>query len=355
VNRWLPLCACGALIAGSYAGQGASDPPAAATADGQHDFDFNLGTWRTHIERLQHPLAGSKVWVAMDGTVVVRKVWGGKAQIEEVEADGAGEHFESLTLFLYNPQAHQWSINFASSREGTLAQPAIGEFRAGRGEFVDQESYKGRAVLLRVVWSDVKEGSHRFEQAFSEDGGRTWETNFIATLTRVPDDTSTSAASLAEGPAGQHDFDWQIGDWAIHMQRLQHPFTGSTSWTELDGTVVVRRLWNGRANLAEISTGGPSGKLEFLSLRLFNPQSHQWSLNFASSDSGTLSTPMVGEFRNGRGEFYDQEPFKGRTIWVRFVFGDIASSSNRDEQAFSDDGGRSWEVNWINTSSRKRG
>jgi hypothetical protein len=123
----------------------------------------------------------------------------------------------------------------------------------------------------------------------------------------------------------------------------------------LDGTVVVRKVWNGRANLAEITADSPSGKLEFLSLRLFNPKSQQWSLNFASSNSGTLSTPMVGAFKNGRGEFYDQEPFDGRMIWVRFVFGDVTATSNRDEQAFSDDGGRTWEINWINTSTRAVG
>ncbi len=151
---------------------------------------------------------------------------------------------------------------------------------------------------------------------------------------------------------GQHDFDWQLGAWKIHMQRLQHPLTGSTAWTELDGTVVVRKVWDGRANLAEIVTDGPSGHLEFLSMRLYDPQSHQWSLNFASSNSGTLGVPMYGEFNNGRGEFYDQETFNGRMILVRFVFETLTADSTRDEQAFSADGGKTWEVNWINTQAR---
>ena len=136
------------------------------------------------------------------------------------------------------------------------------------------------------------------------------------------------------------------------MSRLQHPLTGSTTWTELDGTVVVRKVWDGRANLAEIKADGPSGHLEFLSLRLYNPQARQWSLNFASSNGGTLSVPMIGEFKNGRGEFYDQESFNGRTILVRFIFSDISATSGRDEQTFSDDGGKTWEVNWINTHTR---
>jgi hypothetical protein len=163
--------------------------PAAAESkqlrDGQHDFDFNLGIWKTHISRLQHPLTGSATWIDLDGTVVVRKVWEGRAQLEEVEADGPTGHFEDLGLFLYDPQAHQWSMSFANSKTGTLGvPPTVGEFKEGRGEFYDQEAFKGRAILARIIWSDISANSHRFEQSFSDDGGKTWEPNLIATLTR---------------------------------------------------------------------------------------------------------------------------------------------------------------------------
>jgi len=97
---------------------------------------------------------------------------------------------------------------------------------------------------------------------------------------------------------------------------------------------------------------GPSGHFEGLSLRLYNPQSHQWSLNFASSSSGALSTPTIGQFRDGRGEFYDQETLDGRAILVRFVISEITPKSCRFEQAFSADGGKTWEVNWIAVDTR---
>ena len=157
---------------------------ASKTRDGQHDFDFNIGTWNTHIKRLQHPLTGSNTWVELEGTVVVQKVWNGRAQLEEIEADGPTGHFEGLTLFLYNPRSHQWSQNFASSGDGTLSVPTVGEFKNGRGEFFDQEPFNGRTILVRVVWSNVTPNSHQFEQSFSDDGGKTWEPNFVATLTR---------------------------------------------------------------------------------------------------------------------------------------------------------------------------
>jgi hypothetical protein len=159
---------------------------AVSSRDGQHDFDFNFGTWKTHMKRLKHPLTGSAEWVELNGTVVVRKVWDGRAQLEEVEADGPNGHFEDLGLFLYNPEAHQWSLNFANSKTGVLGvPPTIGEFQDGRGEFYDQETYNGRAILARIVWSDITADSHKFEQAFSDDNGKTWEPNVVADLTRV--------------------------------------------------------------------------------------------------------------------------------------------------------------------------
>jgi hypothetical protein len=131
------------------------------------------------------------------------------------------------------------------------------------------------------------------------------------------------------------------------MSRRLHPLTGSSTWAEYVGTTVVRKVWDGRANLVELDVKGPEGRIEGLSLRLYNPQSRQWSLNFSNSAGGTLSPPVVGGFRNGRGEFFGQESFNGRMIYVRFVISDITPESCRFEQAFSDDGGKTWEVNWI--------
>jgi hypothetical protein len=151
---------------------------------------------------------------------------------------------------------------------------------------------------------------------------------------------------------GQHDFDFEIGSWKTHISRLVHPLTGSTAWVEYDGTSVVRKLWNGRANLLELEVSGPAGHIEALSLRLYNPESRHWSLNFSNSSGGTLGQPNVGEFNNARGEFFDQETIGGRVVLVRFVISDITPRSCHFEQAFSVDGGKTWEVNWIATDTR---
>lgn len=151
---------------------------------------------------------------------------------------------------------------------------------------------------------------------------------------------------------GQHDFDFEIGTWKTHLRRLQRPLSGSTNWLEYEGTTVVRKVLDGRANLVELKVSGPAGRLEGLSLRLYNPQSRQWSLNFANITDGQLVTPSIGEFKNGRGEFYNQETYNGRAIFVRFVIVKISDDQYRFEQSFSDDGGKTWEPNWIATDTR---
>jgi hypothetical protein len=163
--------------------------------DGQHDFDFEIGTWKTHLSRLLHPLTGSTTWVQYDGTTVVRKVWNGRANLVELEADGPADRFQGLNLRLYNPQSHRWSLNFANSSGGTMSQPTIGEFKNGRGVFFDQETVNGRAIFVRFVISDITPNSCRFEQAFSDDGGKTWEVNWIATDTRVKDESDKAHGS----------------------------------------------------------------------------------------------------------------------------------------------------------------
>lgn len=178
------LLAC-SLMAVLHPVYRASLQQTATLRDGQHDFDFEIGNWKTHLSRLQHPLSGSHTWVEYEGTSVVRKIWNGRANLVELEVDGPTGHVEGLSLRLYNPQSHQWSLNFANASGGTLSVPTVGEFKNGRGEFYDQEPFNGRMILVRNVWMDMKEGSCRFEQAFSDDGGMTWETNWIAVDTRV--------------------------------------------------------------------------------------------------------------------------------------------------------------------------
>ena len=167
-----------------------------------------------------------------------------------------------------------------------------------------------------------------------------------------------SAAQPATAPAprdGSHDFDFDLGAWKTHSSRLMHPLTGAKDWVDMDGVTVVRKIWNGSGNLAEFKADGPAGPIELLSLRLYSPATHRWYLNFATPGVGALGVPGLGAFKDGRADFYDQEEFGGRMILVRFSIWGITPDTAQSEQAFSDDGGKTWEVNWINRYTRSAG
>lgn len=162
--------------------------PTPAAHDGQHDFDFAIGVWHTHIKRSLDPFASSSKSVELNGTVTTRKVWNGKAELEEIEADGPKGHWEGLSLFLYNPSAHQWSQTFVNSKVGTLSSSSsnVGEFKDGRGVLMGQDNTTyDKTILVKAVWSDIKPDSHQYVESYSNDGGTTWVTSFTAHLTRL--------------------------------------------------------------------------------------------------------------------------------------------------------------------------
>src|SRR5215216_7545700 len=130
-----------------------------------------------------------------------------------------------------------------------------------------------------------------------------------------PDAPGTSPRQVTTQRDGQHDFDFEIGTWKTRLSRRLRPLTGSDTWAEYEGTTVVRKVWGGRANLVELVADGPAGHFEGLSLRLYSPESRQWSLNFAGGNSGVMTQPTIGEFKNGQGEFFSQETLNGRAIF----------------------------------------
>jgi hypothetical protein len=164
--------------------------------------------------------------------------------------------------------------------------------------------------------------------------------------------TATSPQNTAVERDGQHDFDPLIGLWKYHLKRRLHPLTGSTTWVELDGTGVCYKIWDGRADLDTIEVDGPTGHIEGLTLRTYNPQTHQWSLYWANSKDGKVVAPQIGEFKNGRGEFYAQDDLNGKIIFVRFAWTNLDTDTPHFEQSFSNDGGKTWEVNWITDQTR---
>jgi hypothetical protein len=311
----------------------ASTTAAQSPRDGGHDFDFEFGRWHVHLTRLLHPLSHSNTWTSLDGTSAVRPVWNGRANISELEVDGSGGHIEGLSFRLYDSTAHQWRIHWANRRDGALGPAMVGGFKDGRGEFYDLEDFAGKSIFVRFIFSGMTATSFKIEQAFSDDGGRSWETNWITTFTKDADQTTPPAGLLPSDAA--HDFDFEEG-----------------AWTMSDGsTHLVHRVWNGRAALAELElrSGDFAGSL----LHTFNPETHQWSVYWADRRTGRVSPPMIGRFCDGQGEFYDQEDVHGVTALVRVLYTDITPTSFRTERSYSTDGGTTWQADGAYTFSKK--
>ena len=183
LRTWLAILAI--LLVAAPLRLAAQTPP--TTPDGARDFDFEYGTWRTTLRRLLSPLSGSTTWVRYEGTTVVRPLLDGRFNTAELRVAGAPGEIVGVALRLYDPAARQWSLNYATARGGTLTAPVYGGFRGGRGEFYGTDTIDGRLILVRFIISDITATSCHFEQAYSADGGRTWEVNWIADDVKVPD------------------------------------------------------------------------------------------------------------------------------------------------------------------------
>ena len=158
----------------------ASEP--GRTVSGAGDFDFLIGSWDVANRRLKLPLTGSDDWDEFPSTSECRGLFGGAANVDEFSIPARG--FSGLTLRLFDPDREEWSLHWASSRDGRLQPPVTGRFEGGTGTFYSRETYNGADITVRFIWSDITPRSARWEQAFSPDDGNTWETNWIMEFTR---------------------------------------------------------------------------------------------------------------------------------------------------------------------------
>ncbi len=157
-------------------------------------------------------------------------------------------------------------------------------------------------------------------------------------------------------PSGIHDFDFFIGRWQVHHRRLKERLAGNHEWIEFDGTTVTRAIMGGAGNIDDNVLEMPGGAYRAVSLRSFDPKSRLWSIWWLDGRSprGPLDPPVQGGFQGGVGTFYADDSLSGKSIRVRFVWSDITPTSARWAQAFSADGGRTWETNWTMDFVRAR-
>jgi hypothetical protein len=152
-----------------------------------NDFDFWFGRWHVRNRRLRERLAGSDEWDEFDATSEARRLPGGLGNEDVFRTDWSGG-FVGMSFRFFDPGTRLWWIYWADSRRpGELDPPVVGSFDGDVGVFQGEDVLRGRPVLVRFVWSRVTTATPRWEQAFSDDGGRTWEPNWVMECTRAAD------------------------------------------------------------------------------------------------------------------------------------------------------------------------
>lgn len=156
-----------------------------ADAARANDFDFLIGKWQILNRRLAKRLCGSDDWRKFEATLEVRPILDGLGNVDEYRAEIDGRPMVATTIRIYNPSTKNWSLYWIDNWSAELQPPTVGRFRDGRGEFFARDTFEGREILIRFVWSDISRQAARWEQAFSDDEGETWETNWTMEFRRV--------------------------------------------------------------------------------------------------------------------------------------------------------------------------
>jgi hypothetical protein len=353
-RRECTIMACATLLTVSAAGSGSPAPvdsqkgaPAATEAikpGGVHDFDFLVGEWRVHHRYLRSTAQGTE-WAETDGTCSHRKLIDGGANVEEHTINGPSGANRAIGLRSYDRQAGQWSIWWLDGRApaGALDPPVQGRFENGVGTFYGDNTLDGKPIRVRFIWSGITPTSARWEQAYSHDGGKTWEPNWVMEFQRASTEPGQVGASFERS----HDFDFLVGEWRVHHRRMK---PGSGEWVEFDGTCGNRLLIGGAANLEEHALQSASGAAyHAVGLRAYDPQAKQCAIWWLDSryPSGPLDPPVKGGFKDGVGTFYSDFLQDGKPARVRFLWSRITPTSARWEQALSLDAGKTWETNWV--------
>jgi hypothetical protein len=320
----------------------------ATVRDSSRDFEFLMGDWQVQHRFLRRGAAGLE-WAEGEGVCRQRPLAGGWGNIEEhVIRTDRGVH-QAVGVRTVDPADGTWSAWWLDERDpgGPMDPPPRGKFSSGVATFVADTSIDGRLTRERLIWSQITASSARWEQAYSVDAGKTWETNWIMKFKRARRrDPISLVSSAINVPARSADFDFLVGEWDVHHRRL---LPDGSRWVEFDGTCSNRPLMEGRANMEEHFLPAPTGAYRALGLRSYDPVTRQWAIRWFDQrvPRGPIDPPDRGGFEGGKGAFHSEIELNGVRVRGRLSWSDITDRSAHWEQAISRDGGQTWSTNWL--------
>ncbi len=335
---------CLALLA---AGGALAILPATA-ASHERDWAWLLGTWDVWHRRLKHRLVGSNEWQEFAGKSSMWLTLEGSGTIDDNSLDLPAGLYRALGIRAFDPRSGSWAIWWLDGRNPERIDPPVrGSFTGDEGEFVGADMHEGTPVTVRFRWHEIHGKRPHWDQAFSTDGGRSWEINWRNYFTR----TSATPSSL---PRIENDlpearaWDFLVGKWKVRNRRLRERLTASTDWDEFDSTLTNWPVLGGRGNVGDNRFAGPGRPYRGVSIRAFNADRNEWlSWWLDGRDPANIGAPLRGRFVDGSGTLIGDEEFNGKTIKVRSQWTRTDTASPRWEQAASADGGVTWEINWV--------
>lgn len=162
-----------------------TDAPVAQATSGMHDFDVLPGHWKVKNRRLDRRLEGSHTWIEFEAENDISALPGGLGNEEHYRTD-YWKGFQAVGLNLYEADTHRWALYWIDNRNspGELQKPVRGSFSGDTGNFFGDDTLAGKPIRVRHRWTRIDHDHVHWEQAFSADGGRTWETNWTMDFTR---------------------------------------------------------------------------------------------------------------------------------------------------------------------------
>jgi hypothetical protein len=318
-----------------------------------HDWDWLIGNWDVWHRRLKERLAGGRDWDEFSGKSALWLTMAGLGTIDDNILELPGGTYRGLTVRAFDPATSQWSIWWLDGRYPTrIDPPVLGKFDGDSATFIGKDTFKGRPILMRFRWLDIHSPRPHWEQAFSADGGKTWEVNWVNFFTR----TSAAPAPLPPSEVAfdeRHDWDFLVGRWMVRNRRLKQRLAGSTQWEEFNSTLINWPVLGGLGNVGDNVFEAAGGTYRGVSVRAFDPGTRQWLSWWLDGRTPARIAPSVsGGFTKGVGTLTGDDELNGRPIKVRSRWSEITRTSARWEQAFSADGGSTWETNWVSEFTR---
>jgi hypothetical protein len=348
----IPILSRREALALLAAGGGAVCAPALATtpagAAHEHDWDWLLGNWDVWHSRLKDRLVNSTEWQEFAGKSAFWRTLGGLGNVDDNSLDLPAGVYRGLSVRAFDPKAGSWAIWWLDGRNPERIDPPVrGGFKGDEGEFIGKDVHKGTPVTVRFRWHEVRSKRPWWDQSFSTDGGKTWETNWRNYFTRTSA-TATSLPRIEADPPEARAWDFLAGRWKVRNGKLRKRLAGNTHWDYFNSTLENWPVLGGRGNVGDADFAAPGGRYRGMSLRVYNDEKKEWlSWWLDGRTPAQISPPLRGAFGQEGGTLLGEDVHQGKPVKVRSVWSRTDTANPHWEQAFSADGGKTWELNWI--------